>query len=53
MYYSHKLRITNPGVSWTVPGVKKLVKSMILLGLTFLSFYGRIKEINYKGVYYV
>jgi len=46
MYYSQELRINNPGVSWTVPGVKKLVESTILLGLTFLSFYGRIKEIN-------
>ena len=42
MYYSQELQIANPGVSWTVPDVKKLVKSTILLGLTFLSFYGRI-----------
>jgi len=46
MYYSHKLRIANPGVSWSVPGVKKLVKSMIFVGLTIQWFYDIINTNN-------
>jgi hypothetical protein len=46
MYYSHKLRIANPGVSWSVSGVEKLVKSMIFVGLTIQWFYDIINTNN-------
>jgi len=46
MYYSHKQRFVNPGVSRTVPGIENQVKSMVFVGLTLLTIYVIINTIN-------
>ena len=46
MYYSHKLKNVNPGVSWCVPGVENQVKSILFTGLTLGAICGILIQIT-------